>query len=156
MSPGFLTFQLVENVSPTKERAVGFLTGDQQLDAKVEFEALKLKHRDSVKQRMDRWCGGHNGPKEHFHGWTEQEFRDCFVFRLNENRFYGFKCHPLRLTQPAFHLCVLCIHAKKYEWLSEKEELRRVNQWRDSLGARTAIGYVYVDREGKKNACKPH
>lgn len=153
MSPGFVTFRLIAGLSSPSSRAVGFLKGDQQLNAGDLFEQLRRKDMDTLRQRMDRWCDGLPGPNRYFHGWNQKEYRLCMVFKLNDNRFYGFKCHPLPVSDPSFLLCVLSIHAYKRERETETAELDRVNQWRTSLAAQHAIAQVYT--EYGRGKCSP-
>jgi hypothetical protein len=151
--PVLLSFRLIPNLASPDRRAVGFLEGHGQLNAADEFEELRSKERDTLRQRMDRWCDGMPGPKEYFHGWDDPLYKECMVFRLNDNRFYGFKCHPLPQSRPAFLLCVLNIHAYKHENRTDKAELNRVNEWRTSLAAQSAIAKVYP--EYGRGKCKP-
>jgi hypothetical protein len=145
MPPGVLTFQLLLGLSSPDRRAVGLLEGDQQLNATNKFDELRSKDRDTLRSRMDRWCDGQPGPTKYFHGWNEEEHRECMVFKLNDNRFYGFKCHPLPLSSPSFMLCVLNIHAYKRERETDDAELDRVNQWRTNPRTRSAIAQVYSE-----------
>jgi hypothetical protein len=151
--PVLNSFRLIAGLASPDRRAVGFLEGHQQLNAADEFEELRSKDRDTLRQRMDRWCSGMPGPKKYFHGWDDSPYRECMVFKLNDNRFYGFKCHPLPSSSPAFLLCVLNIHAYKHENETEMAELDRVNDWRTSLAAQLAIARVYP--EYGRGKCKP-
>jgi hypothetical protein len=153
MLPLFLSFRLIERLSSPDRRAVGFLEGHGQLNAAQEFEELHSKDKDSLRSRMDRWCDGNLGPKAWFHNFDETEYRECMVFKLNDNRFYGFKCHPLPTSSPAFLLCVLNIHAHKREWETDNAELDRVNEWHASPVARVAIAKTYT--EYGRGKCKP-
>jgi hypothetical protein len=145
MQPILLSFRLIDDLSSPERRAVGFLEGHPELNAGREFEALRSKDQDRVRSGMDRWCDGQPGPKKWFHGWNEPEYRECMVFKLNEHRFYGFKCHPLPNSNPAFLLCVLNIHVYKRETETDDAELDRVNQWRTNVGAQSAIARVYPE-----------
>lgn len=145
MVPILLSFGLIPNLSSPDRRAVGFLEGDQQLNAKIEFDDLRSKDRDTLRTRMDRWCDGQLGPKNYFHGWDTPGYTECMVFKLNDNRFYGFKCHPLPVSNAAFLLCVVTIHAYKRERETDDAELDRVNQWRTNRGAQLAIAQVYPE-----------
>lgn len=145
MVPILLSFRLIPNLSSPGRRAVGFLEGDKQLDAAVEFDDLRSKDTDTLRSHMDRWCDGHLGPKAWFHNFDEPEYRECMVFKLKDHRFYGFKCHPLLISSREFLLCVLSIHAYKREWEKDDAELDRVNQWRTNRGAQSAIAQVYSE-----------
>ena len=145
MLPVLLSFRLIAGLSSPGRRAVGILEGHRELNAADEFEDLRSKDKDSLRARMDRWCDGHPGPKKWFHGWNEPGYRECMVFKLNDHRFYGFKCHPLPNSNPAFLLCVLNIHVYKRETETDDAELDRVSQWRTNLGAQSAIAQVYSE-----------
>jgi hypothetical protein len=145
MLPKSLSFRQINGLSSPNRRAVGFLEGHNQLNAAEEFYDLRSKDNDTVRARMDRWCDGQPGPSKYFHGWNEPDYRELMVFKLHENRFYGFKCNPLPDSNPAFLLCVLTIHVYKRETETDDAELDRVNQWRTNLGAQSAIAQVYPE-----------
>ena len=145
MLPVLLSLRLIPDLSSPDRRAVGFLEGHPELDAGGEFDGLRSKDKDSLRSHMDRWCDGHLGPKKWFHNFDKSQYRECMVFKLNDRRFYGFKCHPLPISDNAFLLCVLTIHAYKREWETDDAELDRVNQWRTNRGATSAIAQVYPE-----------
>jgi hypothetical protein len=153
MLPLFLSFRLIAGLSSSDRRAVGFLEGHGQLNAADEYEELRSKDKDTLRARMSRWCDGMPGPKKYFHGWDNQPYRECMVFKLNDDRFYGYTCHPLPESSPAFWLCVLNIHASKREHETDYAELDRVNEWRTSSAARSAIAKTYT--EYGRGKCKP-
>jgi hypothetical protein len=101
---------------------------------------------------MDEWLDGANGPKSHFHNFKyDFDHRNCFVFKYNEHRFYGFLCHP-KDTELRFHLCSVCIYTTKHEHQSDERELDRVEAWCGSLGAPQAIARVYPPKlKGKRD-----
>jgi len=149
--PVLLSFRLIADLSSPDRRAVGFLEGHGQLNAAQAFGRLRSKDVDTLRQRMDRWCDGMPGPKAYFHGWNEDGYRECMVFKLNnDQRFYGFKYHPLPRSNAAFQLCVLNIHAYKREKETDDAELDRVNEWRVSLAAQSAIAKVYPENGREK------
>lgn len=145
MLPILLSFRRIDGLSSQDRRAVGFLEGHTELNAGEEFDDLRNQYKDRLRQQMDHWCDGALGPKNWFHNFDEPEYRDLMVFRLKENRFYGFKCNPLPTSNPAFLLCVLSIHVEKREWEKDDAELDRVNQWKTNLGAQSAIAQVYPE-----------
>lgn len=153
MLPIRLSFRLIPNLASPERRAVGFLEGHSQLNAGQVFDNLRAKDRDRLMSYMDRWCNGMLGPKTYFHNFENESYRECMVFKLNDNRFYGFKCNPLPESRSAFLLCVLNIHAYKREHETDKAELDRVNDWHASPPARIAITKAYPEYGRMK--CKP-
>lgn len=145
MTPTGLTFRLIPELQ-VRRRAVGLLEGRGELDAAANFEDLDENDERDIRSRMEWWVACNNTPKCWFHGFkAEKHYRDCFVFKLPHRRWYGFLCHPQPKSNPRFELCVLCIHAFKYQWKTEKKILRAVNEWRVNLGAIQAISFIHPD-----------
>ena len=151
MSPTVLTFRSVPRIVQSTGRGVGFLEGDQQLNAGRVFDGLAEGVRRLVLARMDHWLAGHNQPTTWFHGFDLDQ-RYCFVFKWKQkrlgHRIYGFLCNPRPKSNPAFRLCVLCIHATKKEFETDQSELERVNRWRTSALTKLAIGGSYPEHLG--------
>lgn len=146
MLPIKLSFRLIDGLASPDRRAIGFLEGHNELNAANEFGRLSGKDKCRLRALgMDRWCDGQPGPKRYFHGWNEPGYRECMVFRLYDHRFYGFKYHPLPISNPALQLCVLSIHVYKRETETDDAELDRVNQWRTNPRAIAAIAQVYPE-----------
>jgi hypothetical protein len=143
MSP-LLTFRLLTGCRLSHMRAIGFLEGHKELDAGVAFDGFEGSSDGRYfRASMDQWLDGANGPKTRFHNFkSDIEFRECFVFKCDEHRLYGFLCHPMD-TNSRFQLCALCIYAVKHERESDRAELKRVEEWRNNMGAQTAIAKVY-------------
>jgi hypothetical protein len=152
-----LTFRIVPRLRVSSGRAVGFLEGDEQLDAGPRFDELEQKQEWLVRSRMELWVDGHNGPDEYFHGYPNNPRYDrCFAFKWKEKRvgqrFYGFLCNPQPITNRGFRLCVLTIYAPKTEFETDSAELDRVNQWRANWRSKEAIRILYpeFEREDQK------
>lgn len=149
MSPA-LTFRLLTGCRVSTERAIGFLEGHSELTAGDAFDNFGGTNARAFRSHMDQWLDGANGPKSHFHNFKHDlEHRNCFVFKYNDHRLYGFVCHP-RDDDPRFQLCSLCIYATKNEHNSDRSELDRVEQWRRSLGAHQAIERTYPRKKNDK------
>jgi hypothetical protein len=141
--PPTVTFRLLAGCRPSMERGVGFLEGHSELNAGAAFDGLGGNNARALRSHMDQWLDGAYGPKTHFHTFkSDFEHRNCFVFKYNEHRLYGFLCHP-KDSDPRFQLCSLCIYATKREHHTDKSELDRVEQWCRSVGAQTAIAKAY-------------
>jgi hypothetical protein len=151
MSP-MPTFRLLTGCCVSVMRGIGFLEGHKELDARSKFDGFGGSDERYFRASMDQWLDGANGPKTRFHNFkSDNEYRECFVFKCDEHRLYGFLCNPTDLY-PRFQLCALCIYAAKYEHESDRAELKRVDEWRRSLGAKTAIAKVYPPKlPGRKS-----
>ena len=124
-------------------RGIGFLEGHVELDAGKTFDGFGGANERYLRASMDEWLDGANGPKTRFHNFkSDSQYRECFVFKCDKHRLYGFLSNP-RDTNRRFQLCTLCIHAIKLEHESDRQELRRVEEWRNSLGAHAAIEKIY-------------
>lgn len=143
MAPSKLTFTKVPGISVSKGRGIGFLEGDTQLDAGDSFRALTEKEDMTMRARMDRWIDGLNGPAKYFHGF--QDYKELHVFRLGDDRFYGFLCNPMPKSDGRFLLCALCIYDAKHKWETEDTIKKRIEQWRTNQAAIQAIAMVYPD-----------
>ena len=110
MSPT-LTFRLLTGCRLSAMRGIGFLEGHKELDAGIEFDGFGGSDERYFRSSMDQWLDGANGPKARFHNFkSDTEYRECFVFKRDEHRLYGFLCNP-KDTDPRFQLCALCIYA---------------------------------------------
>jgi hypothetical protein len=148
-----IVFNLVPRMRQGSARAVGFLEGDSELTARIEFDALSDKARMILMARFEYWAAGNNGPDQYFHGWpNDREVKECFTFKLNENRFYGFLVNPQQKTRRAFQVCVLCMFDEKYRQDSCRTILKRVMKWYASEEAGEAIAKVFPD--AKDNTLK--
>jgi hypothetical protein len=126
---GSVCIEYVENLKITKHRGVAWLIvkpPDKHITAKAIFEKLNEKKKQMLFSRFEYWIDGGIHDK-YFHGWNEDDYRDCFVFKLNNLRLFGFLCNPKK-DEPSFQLCVLCSHSLKDGWEADKSEKDRMNE----------------------------
>lgn len=142
-----IEFHLIHGVRCTGHRAVGFLKGHTELNASAMFEELSSGESRYLLSSVDQWVSGANRPETRFHGWTsDREYSMCFQFRVRNQRFYGYLCHPTPKWNKRFQLCVLCIHAFKNERETDKAELARVKNWYQSREAADAVRVAFPDK----------
>lgn len=151
MPPNAITFRLVPEIRHTQYRAVGFLEGDEELNASGSFDALKQSRREFILNSMGEWIDGKHDITTRFHGWpNDSECWMCFTFKAREgkvgHRFYGYLCNPKK-NNPSFQLCALCVYARKTERETDRAELLRVKSWSQSPVALRAIQKIYADGE---------
>ena len=118
-----------------RHRGIAFLecSGDISIDAKIKFEGLREKKRNEMLSRFDYWLDGRQFNR-YFHGFTQQGYRECFVFKRKDagtyHRFYGFLVNPRPLTDPRYQVCILVSHAQKNTANTNPSELDAVNTLR--------------------------
>jgi hypothetical protein len=133
-----------------KDRGIGFLTGDEWLNAQHVFDGLPEKAAENVRNRIDHWLSGGVFDKYH-HGWPNAPKHDqCYVFKYQSPRFYGFLCNPKPSTHGGFRLCVLTECLEKHKWNTESAVLDRAMRLRDSAETIAAIGAIYPEYLGGK------
>jgi len=126
-----------------RRRALGFLQrdGSTELDAKAHFEELVEKDANLVRSRFGHWLEGKIFDK-YFHGWSDEQYRQCFVFKWEKRhkpqRLYGFLCHPNPSTDKGFLLCVLAYFATKDD-ATDYTILDRLNKLRQDFSVISAI-----------------
>ena len=103
----------------------------------------------ATKTRIDYWIEGNNAPPKYFHGYDEQKYRECFVFKRDEDRFYGFKCHPRPKTAARLEMCVLTFHDSKFEAERNYTLLDRINVLRKDPYVIAAIRESYPEFTGE-------
>lgn len=141
--------------------AVGFLThsGVSYVNVKDAFEGLSEDEQNYLKTSFDYFLDDLilTGHPHRYHGWKKSvakgKYQYCFVFKLSSHRLYGFLCHPKEsLTPPdrRFLGCVLVLHAQKLKWLTDKEELKRVNDMRKDAEVLKAIKWPWKEEKKKK------
>jgi len=148
-----ITFRVFPGLQMSTMRAVGLLEGYKELNAARAYESLAVTAKRQINKHIERWTAGHDQPKTWFHGFPSlPEYKECFVFKYREHRFYGFLCNPRPKSAPRFRLCVLTTHDEKYEWETDEAILPRVAMWRSNLASRAAIGYLFAEfqPEGKQ------
>jgi len=94
------------------------------------------------RDRFDTFLAGDVYPKW-FHGWDEPEFRECFEFKRQRERLFGFKCHPEPRRNPRLLLVALAYYDDKEGEKADKTMLRHVNRLRIDTAVRQAIGIIY-------------
>lgn len=130
------------------KRAVLFLKEHDASFVNVEeaFKALDEEIQDFFETSFDYWLEDHKRPRR-FHGWDKSEFggkyQECFVFKYDPHRFYGFLCHPKEPEDGRFLGCVLVLHAKKDKWKTDEQELKRAEQMRQDLRVQNACKQAF-------------
>ena len=117
----------IPNLQRVTERGLAFLEcrEDPGINGRRVYEDLKENKQRLVRNRFDYWLGGgiHD---QYFHGWSDPEYKDCFVFKWKDRkhqRLYGFLVNPRPRTDPRFQLCVLISHAQKTTQKTDPSEL---------------------------------
>jgi hypothetical protein len=121
-------------------RGVGFLIGEHRsINAKYVFDSMAINAEQIFRARFDYWIDGAYGSvyKKYFHGWKEPEYRECFVFKYQKDRLYGFLCNPR--NDPRWQLCVLVAHASKTEFETDDEDLNKVNSIKNHVLTQKAL-----------------
>jgi hypothetical protein len=133
-----------------RRRGIGFLEGEQWLNAGRIFDGLSKKEEEEVRNRIDHWLNGGIYDKYH-HGFPNDRRHDqCYVFKHQSLRLYGFLCNPRPQADRGFRLCVLTEAVKKYQWNTEPALLDRAMQMLVDLRATQAIAVTYPEY-GKVN-----
>ena len=128
-----------------RRRAIGFVTGGD-LTAAEFFDGLEGNTEREFRDRFDMWLDGQEF-KKYFHGWDVPEFRECFEFKRQSDRLFGFKCHPEPRSNVRLQLCALTYHGTKEGEASDKTMLRRVNRLREDEAIAQAIRKHYPEYE---------
>jgi len=138
----------IAGLKSSANRAIAFLTCDSEadIDANAEFKKLTSKDEMTIRSRFDHWIDG-GAYKQYFHGWDNEPNRSCFVFKLKENRFYGFLCHPKPKENPSFLVCVLVCHGIKTRYDTDPKKLTRCNQVRVMPAVIKATGLTFPERK---------
>jgi hypothetical protein len=127
---GKICIEYVDGHRVTRFRGLAWFIADppdKDINAKAIFESLSEDDQRTLRSRFDYWLDGGKHDK-YFHGWpNEQVYKDCFVFKLQKLRLFGFLCHP-RKDEPRFLLCVLVSHSIKDGWEADKNEKDRMNE----------------------------
>jgi hypothetical protein len=135
-------------------RAVLFLIYKkmQFINAKDEFLALSKDEERTLLSRVDYWNDG-KVFKKYFHGWDTSQYKGrytkCFVFKLQDRRFYGFLAHP-KITDSRFEVCVLVLHEEKNQWETEESDLRRIKEISEDVVVRKALTEHYNPKSSNK------
>lgn len=138
--------------------AVGFLahSGVSFVNVIEAFKGLGEEVRDYFKTSFDYFLDDLTLTKypHRYHGWKKTiakgAYQYCFVFKCPPHRLYGFLCHPKEPADQQFYACVLVLHAEKRTWLTDKEELKRVNKMLKDEEVMNAIKWPKWKEEKKK------
>jgi hypothetical protein len=117
----------VDGLSVGRQRGLAWLIvapRNKKYNAKEIFEKLGTKTQNQLLNRMDSWLEGHRS-NVWYHGWNEEDFRKCFVFKYKEHRIYSFLCNP-RTGNPEFQLCVMSSYTTKNEKAADPVEKNKM------------------------------
>ena len=137
----------------SERRGIVFLScqEDASLDAAAVFDGLDDKRERLIRSRFEYWIDG-NTNNRWFHGFNEEEYKTCFVFKWKErrqnHRLYGFLCNPKPHSDARFQLCVLACHTNKNEWETDLNELDGVCALQSNPLVRIAISVEFPDSMG--------
>ena len=123
------------------------------VNGKDAFYKLKEKHQDEMRSRFDLWKRGEQRTAKYFHGFDQEGYRECFVFKRKQAgtyyRFYGFLFNPKQKTDPRYRVCILVQCVIKNTENTDLRELDFVNSLRTHPAVKAAIQKEFPeDREG--------
>lgn len=107
----------IDGVKCNERRQIVFLESDTDgnVNAKPSFDRFPVNVQHNLRARFEHWIDC-NVCDEYFHGWSEEDRKDCFVFRWRKGtirqRLYGFLFHPY-LQNRRFQVCALVVYAEK-------------------------------------------
>jgi hypothetical protein len=149
---GSVCIELIKGHKVTPKRGLAWLIidpPDKHITAKLVFEKLKNKQQIDLRNRFDMWLAGQKFDK-YFHGWpNEPNYKDCFVFKLQKLRLFGFLCKP-KPDFPDFQLCVLVSHSTKDGWDADVAEKNRMNALKDGPKVIVALKHITDDCSKEK------
>lgn len=125
-----------------KKRGVVFLMSDKDrwVNAGDYYDSADEIEQRNLQSRIKYWQDELRR-KKHYHGWDKSQHKgkakNCFVFKLESNRYYGFLCHPDK-DNPQYILCVLVRLVEKRQWKTEPSvltQIHRISEDPDVLGA---------------------
>jgi hypothetical protein len=126
----------------------------QELDARATFDWLREKHPTVFRllnSRFGHWLA-RAVFKKYFHGFGGK-YSACFVFKWEQrhipHRLYGFLCHPMPQSFPAFELCVLTCFATKGDD-TNYTILDRINRLLVDMAVKEAIAQTYPEFRGRQ------
>jgi hypothetical protein len=134
--------------SSNDHRGIGFLIleSDGKVNADIGFETLIQNERRWMNVSFDWWIAHVENKTQRFHGWNKSQYKgkyqECFVFKAQDNRLYGFKCHPHPNDQ-RYEFCMLVAHATKHQWESEEGLLYICRSYSENLLVRRELGVVF-------------
>lgn len=149
---------------PSERKGVGVLIfpANRHVTAQAGYEGLGDKQRWVLKA-IDWWVSGAPLPKSRGHDWDKTQYggkyTHCFVFKTSDDdRFYGFLCHPKQRDHPRYEFCVLVVYVPKHQWETDETTLHITNSMRDDLSVRQALVALFPDLSdgGKNNGKSNH
>ena len=140
------------NLYQSSKRGLAFIQcpEDKSLDAKRIYDKLNDKKQRIVKNRFDHWLQGQTHDP-YFHGWSEPNYRRCFVFKWKDQgvdqRFYGFLMNPKERTNRSFQVCILFSHAQKSEKNTDPAQKNKANNLRQDQRVSVAVKQTYPESD---------
>jgi len=152
-----LSVHLVRNPTGAR-RGIGFLIfpGNRDVTAEARFQEFSPNEKKWMEKSFDWWVSGAGSNNRRFHGWDKSEFggkyTECFVFKGDDNRLYGFLCHPKKdAGDPRFSFCLLVAHAAKHQWETEEAYLKISEELRLNLDVQKAAVNAFIRASQGKN-----
>jgi hypothetical protein len=139
----------VDGLNVGQQRGLAWLIVDpinKKYNAKEVFEKMKPNTQIHLLNRMESWLEGQRN-NVWFHGWNEDGFRKCFVFKYKEHRIYSFLCNP-RTDNLEFQMCVMSSHTTKNEQAADPVEKKKMH----SLTLNTKVQLACEDPKDKCNS----
>lgn len=151
MPPLEITVEMVDGIFPSKDRAVAFLCGHEELTAVSEFKKVSnIQLGKKLRHKMTLWIAEVPDKAGKFHRFKNEDrtYRECFTFEdLDAQvRIYGFTCHPK--IDRSFELVLLVRWVQKKTHHTDYAELNRVLYWKDQIVTQAALRYVFQDTKG--------
>ena len=116
--------------------------------AKEVFENAGDGAQTDLMNRFQFWLDGFHH-KKYFHRWDENEYKDVFIFKHQESRFFGFLCHPDPFNK-RLEVCVLASYVEKTEWEADNREKNKMTALRDNLLVRKALADIKDNCEERR------
>jgi len=114
----------------------------------AQFNALDRTCKRTLRTRFDHWQSG-KLYKKGYHGWDKSEYggryTNCFVFKCQSHRFYGFLCNP-KEDNPRYQICILVGHANKEKWETDETDLKHVEEIRTTLVVQRMVKAFFKEK----------
>jgi hypothetical protein len=102
-----------------------------------------------LRTSFDHWLGGNHHDKW-FHGWREQNYRECYTFKWKDAgtylRLYGFLMHPKPTSDPRFQVCTLVTYDRKNSETTDFTILGKLNVLRRRPEVIKALQAIFPDK----------
>lgn len=126
---------------------VGEWTAVRYVNITSTFPKLPLRVRRTFLRRFDNWIDGVPPNRRHYHGWNQSDYggryQECFVFKCQSHRLYGFLCHPMA-ENARFESCVLINHAFKRKWETDETELKHAREMSQTEVVATTVSNLFA------------